>query len=825
MKKGLTRTQAAANLTTHGYNELPSEKPKNLLKIAVEVMKEPMFLLLISCGLLYILIGDLQEGVILLSTISLIIFITFYQYQKTEKALTALKKLSSPRVLVIRDEVEVRIPGREVVPGDIIVLNEGDRIAADCELFETHHLVVDESILTGESLPVEKFVQPNHNQLFTGTLIVQGKGYAKVLKTGVHTKFGQIGLSLQSIEQDETRLQKEMKVLIRNLFIIGGVISVLVILAFYFTRGNFVQSLLNGLASAMAILPEEFPVVLTIFLALGAWRLSKKNVLTRTPSAIETLGSATVLCTDKTGTITQNKMTVSVVYNGNETIASTQFSSRKEAVERLIQTGFLACQQNSIDPMEKAIEEAYRTLFSGENGSYSLVREYPLSKRLLAMTRVVTDSEGANQHIACKGAPETIFDLCHLSNADRDAHAHQLNEFAKAGYRVLAVAQAVDTDHLPDTQKGFSYRFLGLLALEDPVRPEVPNAIEECKTAGIRVIMITGDFPVTAKSIAAQIGMDTAQEVLTGKEIHLLTDDELKAKIQHTHLFARVEPEQKLRIVNALIANKEIVAMTGDGVNDAPALKAAHIGVAMGNKGTDVAREASSLVLLDDNFASIVSAIRMGRKIFDNLQKAMSYIIAVHIPIIGLTLVPALFSGMPLLLLPLHIVFMELIIDPACSVAFENEQEEKNIMTRPPRDPNHQFFGAKRILDSTMQGLLLFAMTLVVYFISKNKELPEEATRAVVFVALIMGNLFLILTNLSKTRSFVAVFTERNWAIWIIFIGAALMLFFITTIPFLQNIFSFQNPGYRHFIPSILGAISILVVHELAKLIHLKRRK
>ncbi len=828
MNKGLTATEASERLKVHGYNELPSTKPKSIWRIAGEVMKEPMFLLLISCGVIYMVLGDYKEGAILLSTNLIIIFITFYQYRKTEKALDALRKLSSPRALVIRDGSEVRIPGREVVPDDLVLLHEGDRIAADAAVLDSVNLTVDESMLTGESVPVDKYAhkdQPNpQGQVFSGTLVVQGKGTARVTATGINTQFGKIGTSLQSIETEDTRLQLEMKVLIRRLFIGGALVSVSIVVAFYVTRGNFLQSLLNGIAASMAILPEEFPVVLTIFLALGAWRLSKNNVLTRKPSAIENLGSATVLCTDKTGTITQNKMEVAALYDGKEVFPRGRFQESRNQIRDLIFTAHRASQENSIDPMERAISKASDAAVSEKEAGDTLLKEYPLSRELLAMTRVL-ENISKSISVSCKGAPEAVFKLCKMNEQEKSKHLSVVQQFAEQGYRVLGVARgSLPGDILPDKQEGFDFRFLGLIGLEDPVRPEVPQAIRECREAGIRVIMITGDFPVTARSIAAQIGLSSQEQTITGDELGRMDDHELRKRILHTNIFARVIPEQKLRIVQALKDNNAIVAMTGDGVNDAPALKAAHIGVAMGGKGTDVAREASSLVLLDDNFASIVSAIRSGRKIFDNLQKAMSYIIAIHIPIVGLTLLPAFNASLPILLLPLHIVFMELIIDPVCSIAFESEQEEKGLMKRPPRDPNDQFFSARKITLSALQGLLLLVMVIVVYFISVKEGHSPGEVRAIAFSALIIGNIFLILTTLSKTRSVISIILERNIAVVTILSVAAVMLFSIISVPSLQQLFSFEFPGYRHFMTSIAGAGVVLIVLEAIKLVRQLKR-
>lgn len=825
MEGGLSSKEVSEKIKKFGYNELPSSQPKNLFTIAFEVMKEPMFLLLLSCGFLYLILGDYTEGIILLCTIFLIIGTTFYQYRKTERALEAMQKLSSPRVLVQRDERQYKVAGREIVPGDLIFLYEGDRVPADCLLLTASNFTVDESLLTGESIPVQKSIEKDENRIFSGTLVVQGRAEARVKHTGSSAELGKIATSLSELEQQETQLQKEMKVLITRLGILGGFISISIILLFYFSRGNFVQSVLNGLSAAIAILPEEFPVVLTVFLALGSWRLSKKNVLTRKPSAIENLGSATVLCSDKTGTITQNKMQVVVIANNQSKVGEEEFSTRLEEINSILESAIFATPFDSIDPMEKAILELkkinnFTYLSPGE-----VIKQYTMSKEMLAMTMVYPDLSPTSSmlddsfNLYSKGAPEAILNACNLEASEYDENMKIVHELAALGYRVLGVASSKMTtksSELPSLQKDLSFNFQGFLALEDPIRKEVPQAIQDCKRAGVKVVMITGDYPITAKSIGNQIGIHDPT-ILTGQELDALTEEEFVKKIELIDIFARVVPEQKLRIVNAFTQKGEIVAMTGDGVNDAPALKAAQIGIAMGNKGTDVAREASSLVLLDDNFASIVAAIRQGRKIYDNLQKAMSYIIAIHIPIIGLTLLPAFFSFLPLLLLPLHIVFMELIIDPVCSIAFESEQEEKNIMNRKPRNSKQKFFGFDKISFSVFQGLLLLACVVFVYFLSIEEGHTDGEVRAIAFSSLIIGNIFLILTNLSKTRSFLSVFLEKNYPIYFILFLALLMLILILNVPYLQSVFSFESPGSKHYISAIVSAVVMLAVLEAWK--------
>jgi Ca2+-transporting ATPase len=813
METGLSAKSVELKLNKGEFNELPNSEKKSVLEIAFSVIKEPMFMLLLACGILYLIIGDYREGIILFSSILIIIFITFYNRNKTEKALDALKKISSPRTLVLRDGKQKRIPSRELVTDDIIILNEGDRISADAFVIDSNHLTIDESLLTGESIPVSK---ENGLPIYSGSMVIQGNAKAKVTAIGIHTEFGKIGRSLNDIKPETTRLQIEMKKIIKNLFIIGGIISVIVVIAYYETRGNFIKSLLSGLSSAMAILPEEFPVVLTVFLALGAWRLSKKNVLSRQVNAIETLGSTSVLCSDKTGTITQNKMELVAIFHNNLIYSKSDFESNKEELNFICHTALRASQVNPIDPMEQAIVNHIKTSKT-ENPKTNLIKEYPLSKDLFAMTRVSKD-EDKSIFISCKGAPETILKLCKTEGSDLENFIKQMTQMAERGLRVIGVSHSKSAyDELPENQSDFNFEFLGFLGFEDPIRPEIKSALIECQTAGIKVVMITGDFPVTAKSIGDQIGLSEIGKMMTGEDLNKLGDDELSKAIEYVSIFARVIPEQKLRIVNAFKKNGHVVAMTGDGVNDAPALKAAHIGIAMGLRGTDVARESASMVLLDDNFSSIVSAIRGGRKIYDNLQKAMTYIMAIHVPIIGLSLIPAFFENLPIILLPVHIVFLELIIDPVCSIAFESEKEEKDIMTRNPRNLNDTFFGRNKIAESVLQGLLLLAFVLAVFLFTIKEGHSEFETRAISFSALIVGNIFLILSNLSKTRSVFSTLKENNKSLILIVAIAILMLLLTLNVSYLQTLFSFQNPGLFHFLISIFGASIMLLVLEIIK--------
>ena len=829
---GITSKEASEILQKEGYNELPSSKPKSVFKIAIGVVKEPMFLLLVACGTLYLLLGDVQEGLMLLSFVLVIMGIEFYQEKKTEKALDALKDLASPRALVVRDGETIRIPGREVVPGDIVVLQEGDRVPADAMVLRNNNLLADESLLTGESVPVRKreskegdnkFIPGGDDlpMVYSGSMIVQGNGLVKVTATALNTEIGKIGKALESVKEEPTQLKREMGILVKRLAIIGLLLCILVIALYTITRGDLIKGFLAGITLAMAMLPEEFPVVLTIFLALGAWRMSKKSVLTRKPAAIETLGSATVLCTDKTGTLTQNKMTVTRLFNGSDFSSVVSGDTFSEPFHEIIEYGILASQVNPFDPMEKAIINiGDQFLLNSEHihGDWVMQKEYPLSKDLLAMSRVFSNTGTKEQVIAVKGAPEAIFDLCHLDSERISNYEKAVAEMASEGLRVLGVARAsLISGELPSLQHDFDLEFVGLIGLSDPIRRNVPDAVKECYNAGIRVIMITGDYPVTAVNIGKEIGISNPELFITGSELKDMSEDELCERIKAVNIFARVIPEQKLKIVNALKKNREIVAMTGDGINDAPALKASNIGIAMGEKGTDVAREASSLVLMDDNFASIVGAIRMGRKIFDNLQKALGYIFAIHVPIAGLSLIPVLFADLPLILWPVHIVFLELIIDPACTMIFEAEKEEKNVMSRPPKDINEPFFGAKKIFFSCMQGIGIIVICLLVYFIGLKMGYSEKSVRTLTFVTLIVSNIAVILSNRSWTYGIFKILASPNKAVTWIVSGAIIFLILILNIPFLLDLFQFEKIGFAEFIICMVAGLFSITWFEIYK--------
>ncbi len=830
--KGLTEKEVAERIAQEGYNELPSAKPRSLLAIALEVVREPMFLLLLACGSLYLMLGDVEEAMMLLGFVFIVMGITLYQERKTERALEALRDLSSPRALVIRDGEQKRIAGSAVVRDDIILLAEGDRVPADATILSATSLTVDESLLTGESVSVRKvawdgkqqITQPGGDDLpfvYSGTLVVKGQAIAQVSSTGIRTEIGKIGKALQVLEPEETSLQQQTEKIVRNFAMIGIGMFVLVVVVYGITRGDWLNGFLAGITLAMAVLPEEFPVVLTIFLALGAWRISQNKVLTRRVPAVEMLGAATVLCTDKTGTLTFNRMTVTQLnMNGELCPITDKQTSLPEEVHPLVEFSILASPADPFDPMEKAMKElGERTLANTEHlhDDWKLIREYPLSEKLLAMSRVWHSPNKQNYVIAAKGAPEAIADLCHLNPEKMNRLEQQIEQMATQGLRVIGVARSYfNPTDLPPDQHEFTFEFLGLLGLSDPVRPEIINAVNECYTAGVRVIMITGDYPTTAQNIARQIGLRNADQFITGPKLMEMKDEVLQERIKTVNIFARAVPEQKLRLVNALKANGEVVAMTGDGVNDAPALKAAHIGIAMGGRGTDVARESAALVLLDDNFSSIVQAVKMGRRIFDNLKKAMAFIVSVHIPIAGMSLLPVLFKW-PLALLPVHIVFLELIIDPACSVVFEMENEEEGIMNRPPRSLDDPLFGSRTIIISLVQGIGVLAIVLAIYAFGLSR-LNELEARMLAFTTLIVANIGLIMTNRSWTRSIISTLRIPNSALWWVTGGALFFLALTLTVPFLRELFRFATVTPGDVALSVGAGITTVLISESLKL-------
>ena len=710
------------------------------------------------------------------------VVVTIVQEARSERVLDALRDLTSPRALVLRDGERKRIPGREVVRGDLVILNEGDRVPADATLTACQNLEADESLLTGEAVPVRKArgselpsdTRPGGDDLpfvYSGSLIVRGQGVAEVTATGPRSEIGKIGKSLSGIESEPPPIQTETRRLVR-LFAIGGVsISILFTVLYGWLQAAWLNAFLGGIALSMALLPEEFPVILTVFMVMGAWRISRAGVLTRRSAAIETLGAATVLCTDKTGTLTENRMTIAEVRPADAVLHTT---SASDNADQVIAFGRLASQVKPFDPMEQAFHLRAEELALEAVIAQDLVRQYPLSSELLAMTNVWRQPDGS-MLIAAKGAPEAIAGLCRFSPENQAMIARGAEQLARQGMRVLGVAKAVLNGDPPRSQRDIPFDFLGLVGLADPVRASVPSAVRECRSAGIRVIMITGDYPATAQAIARQAGLDIG-DLIVGADVSQLDDAALAVRVHTATIFARIQPEQKMRIVEALKANGEIVAMTGDGVNDAPSLKAAHIGIAMGGRGTDVAREASAIVLIQDDFSSIVHTIRLGRRIYDNIRKAMGFVMAAHIPIAGLALLPLAF-GIPLILFPVHIAFLEMVVDPVSSIAFEAEPEEGDVMSRPARNPKSPLFSFPLILWSLLQGTTVLVATAAIFLIAWRRGMPEGEVRSLAFLTLVEGNIALILAGRSFNTSILRAFSRPNPVLWIVLgIDAALLM-------------------------------------------------
>ncbi len=820
--RGLTQNEAIRKLETDGPNALPDNEPKPYLSIVVGVLREPMFLMLLAAGIVYLLIGDQAEAIFLLGAVFVVIGLTVTQERRTQRSLEALRDLSAPRALVIRDAQEVRIASRDVVVDDILVLHEGDRVAADAVLL-WGQICVDESTLTGESVPSDKLPGDETTQIdlpgtssdasvFASTVVTSGVGVAVVRATGASTAVGRIGMSLVSTKSVVSRLQRESRRIVRGLAAVGFFLALmLVMLSWLWDGRGLLESLLLGIALIMAVLPEEIPVVLTVFLALGAWRLSRQKVLVRQVAAVEALGSITVLAVDKTGTLTQNRMAIDELSVHGVKFQRALAEELPERFHRLVEFAVLATPADPFDPMEKAIRLfADAHLLGTEHIHADWVPEhtYPLSPDILAMTLVFPANRSGDYLLATKGAPEAVVDLCHLPTEEMDAVLHEAREMATRGLRVLGVARGSWHGPLPPvTQHDFIFEFLGLIGLIDPPRTDARDAVAVCHAAGIRVIMMTGDHPATAGAIAEQVGIRRRSETLLGRDLIDMDDRTLRERLAVTEICARLQPEHKLRLVSLLQKNGETVAMTGDGVNDAPALKAADVGIAMGERGTDVAREAAAIVLLDDSFSSITGAIQQGRRIYDNIYIATRFIFAVHVPIIALALGPVLFHW-PVLLLPVHIVLLELLIDPACSVLFEAEPEATDIMRRAPRSSRASLFATDNVLPGLLQGGGLAAILLLGAWAMTHFLWDERLIRATTFIVIIVGVFLLVIANRSLSRSIIKNFEFNNdWLIWMLaLIPFALTLVF--AIPWMRKIMGVVTPT----VESLSVTFTLLVI-------------
>ena len=807
---GLDDAEAQRRFAKFGPNALNPARGRSVWRIISGTLREPMFLLLVTASGLYLLLGDLAEGLFLtvaaVATVGLVVF----QEARSERALKALRDLSEPTARVIRGGLERILPVAELVPGDIVLVAEGQRLPADGELVGGDVLSVDESALTGESAPVSKTmaaieaaatipaVEGPDSRLFAGTLVVGGQGVACVTATGAKTSLGKIGASLAGIETGPTPLQKAAGRLVGWFGALALLFCVAVVGAYGWLRGDWVEAALAGITVAISLIPEEFPMVLAVFMALGAWRLAGHKVLVRRGAVIETLGGATILCVDKTGTLTENRMSVARLSVGGQ-VSAPGDDEPGRPVATLLDAAALASAVHPTDPMDRAV----RVLRPAVEDQATLSRSWPLVAGRMAVIQQWVLADGMLA-AAAKGAPEAVFSLCRLSPSEIAAARADLDLMAVEGLRVLAVAS------IRGPGAGFSepgeatFVFHGLIGFLDPVRADVPAALREARQAGIAVAMITGDYPATAMAIAKQAGIDIEGGVLTSAEIAGLDAAALRERVRTVRVFARVQPEQKLALVEALKADGEVVAMTGDGVNDAPALEAAHIGIAMGKRGTDVAREAADIVLLDDSFASIVGGVRLGRRIFANLRKALTFVVAVHVPLAGMALLPILL-GAPPLLFPVHVVFLELVIDPVCSLVFEAEPSERNAMNKPPRNPRSPLFGVRQIAFGALQGLVILAAVLAFYLWSLER-VGETQARAAAFVALALANMVLALVD--SASSGVSLTDPHRKVFWLISAGAILVLAVAVYLPPVGSLFRFDTPP-----TSLLGlAVAVAVL-------------
>lgn len=807
---GLNSKEVEKLQKKYGMNELVIQEKPNMLKKFLGVFKEPMFLLLLIAAMVYFLLGAPKDGAIMLVFVGFVASITFIQEWKTEKTMNALKDLTSPKVNTLRDGKNILIKSTELVPGDVVFLSEGERIPADCIVLEPSNFSVDESILTGESEYVMKVSTTQSEKstdywkkdiLYAGTLCVFGKCTAIVKFTGINTEYGKIGKAISEAKDESTPLQKKVSILVKNIAIAGVILCISVMVASYFYSFNILNSILSGISLAMAIIPEEFPVVLTVFLSMGAYRLAKNNTLMRKISAVETLGSATVLCVDKTGTITQNKMKVKSIYSDGR-IFNNEDLKNQELSDLMV----LSCEKDPYDPMEKAILEAANLSQLETLYKYDLSKKIAFDSKTKRMANIyIKDNK---YYVAVKGSAETVLGLCNLDKETMDEINIEIDKMASNGLRVLALADCTSEKVYEDLEC-YELTFKALVGLQDPPKEGVEEAIKLCKKAGIRVVMITGDYSKTAMAIGEEIGLKFTDKVIVGNEIDSLSENELCEVVKSCDVFSRVIPEQKMKIVKALKKNGEIVAMTGDGVNDAPALKSADIGIAMGQRGTEVAKEAAHMILMDDNFTTIVKSVKDGRRVYDNIRKAMVYILIIHIPIAAMAMFAPLFN-LPPLLLPMHIMLLELIIDPTCSIVFEGEPAEANIMENPPRPPQEPLLTRNLTIKVVLQGVVMFLAAFMPFHYMIDLGISSEYARSFSLITFIVANVTLVLVNRSNTELLYHLIKEKGSKVRLIVNSMALiMVFAIVYIPILNGFFRTEKIGiYPLIFAIVLGFIS-----------------
>ncbi len=776
--EGLNTEQVVLARKKYGINKLNYKKENTFLDTLKRILKEPMIILLLVASSIYFISGKTGDGIFLAAAIVFQTSISLYQFSRSKNALEKLKDFSQPNCKVIRNGKLEEIKSEDLVVGDSLMVEEGTSITADGCIEHSNDFSVNESILTGESFAVFKDKTKDDNCIYSGTTVASGLAIATITAIGNETKLGKIGTSLESISEEKTPLEIQIANFVKKMAITGAVVFGIVWAINYWHSHNLLNSLLQSLTLAMSILPEEIPVAFTTFMALGAWRLMKMGIVVKQMKTVETLGSATVICTDKTGTITENKMSLAKLFLLSSNKIYQLDEDLNEDEKELVKLAMWASEPIPFDPMEVALHQSYTDLIEqDERPNYKLVHEYPLSGKPPMMTHVFEDAKG-NKIIAAKGAPEGLIEVSNLSDIEKQQVHAAIEALANEGFRVLGVGVSTFTDaDYPEKQQDLPFTLKGIVAFYDPPKENIQQVLEDFYRAGISVKIITGDNAVTTTAIAKQIGFRGYEKSITGDELMKLDENELKTCVMQTTIFTRMFPEAKLKIINALKSNDQIVAMTGDGVNDGPALKAAHIGIAMGKKGTEIAKQAASLILLEDDLSKMVNAVAMGRKIYANLKKAIQYIISIHIPIILTVFLPlALGWVYPNIFSPIHIIFLEIIMGPTCSIIYENEPMEQNTMLQPPKALTTTFFNWKELSISILQGLVITIGTLVVYHYSVSNDYNEALTRTMTFTVLIVANIFLTLVNRSFYYSIITTLKYKNkMVLWIIFITIALV--------------------------------------------------
>ncbi|MDH5826951.1 cation-translocating P-type ATPase [Sphingobacterium faecium] len=811
--KGLNAEQVKVSVEKYGDNSLKTKRDSGTWRVLMNILKEPMLILLIVISVIYLAVGNYSEAYFMFAAVVFVSGISFYQDTRSRNAMQALEKLNEPHSNVIRDGLIVAIKTHEIAVGDLCITEEGQIINADGRIVHSNDFSVNESSLTGESLSVFKDADGTDNKVYSGTITVSGLAVFEVQEIGEQTKLGKIGHSIASIIEEKSPLQLQIERFVKKMALAGLVVFILVCLANYFQTKSFVDSLLNGLTLAMSILPEEIPVAFTTFMALGAWRLMRDGVIIKKSSIVETLGSTTVICTDKTGTITENTMHLVAVYSEADERTAYEQDYQLPEIASVIQTAMWASEPVPFDPMEKELHRLYeQTEKNDRRAQFELFHEYPLEGKPPMMTHLFKNNSG-ERIIAAKGAPEAILDVSRLLPEKKVALRRLVDQFGQEGYRVLGVATATyGSDEFPEKQQDFPFDFVGFVVFYDPPKKGIETVFKQIYEAGIKVKMITGDNSNTAGSIAVQAGIINASAHIEGKELIALSEEQLDRKVQESTLFARMYPEAKLAVIKSLKRNGEVVAMLGDGVNDAPALKAAHIGVAMGHKGTEIAKAAAAVVLINDDFSKLVLAIAAGRRIYANIKKAIQYIISIHIPII-LTVSLPLFLGWvyPQIFTPIHVIFLELVMGPTCSIVYENEPMEKNAMQRKPRPISETFLNWKELMISVVQGLVITGGVLFIYQYTHQQGGDEKTVRSMVFTTLIFANILLSFINRSFYYYIYETIMYKNRLIYYITGITLLFMFMMLYVKPVSNFFSMTNLGFTQLLFCLLtAAISTL---------------